>query len=43
MKPRSSRGYRALPGRPDLEWEVSSPSLEDVFIDLMTQARDNFQ
>lgn len=27
----------------ELEWEVSSPSLEDVFIDLMTQARDNFQ
>ena len=28
---------------PKLEWEASSPSLEDVFIDLMTQARDNFQ
>jgi ABC-2 type transport system ATP-binding protein len=27
----------------ELEWEASSPSLEDVFIDLMTQARDNFQ
>jgi ABC-2 type transport system ATP-binding protein len=26
-----------------LEWEESSPSLEDVFIDLMTRARDNFQ
>jgi ABC-2 type transport system ATP-binding protein len=28
---------------PSLEWEESSPSLEDVFIDLMAQARDNFQ
>jgi ABC-2 type transport system ATP-binding protein len=28
---------------PTLEWEESSPSLEDVFIDLMTHARDNFQ
>ena len=28
---------------PELEWEASSPSLEDVFIDLMTDARDNFQ
>jgi ABC-2 type transport system ATP-binding protein len=28
---------------PALEWEESSPSLEDVFIDLMTRARDNFQ
>jgi ABC-2 type transport system ATP-binding protein len=27
----------------ELEWEPSSPSLEDVFIDLMTHARDNFQ
>jgi len=29
--------------RTDLEWKVSRPSLEDVFIDLMGQARDNFQ
>ena len=28
---------------PTLEWEESSPSLEDVFIDLMSRARDNFQ
>jgi ABC-2 type transport system ATP-binding protein len=28
---------------PALEWEESSPSLEDVFIDLMARARDNFQ
>jgi ABC-2 type transport system ATP-binding protein len=29
--------------RTDLEWKLSRPSLEDVFIDLMGQARDNFQ
>jgi len=27
----------------DFEWQRSSPSLEDVFIDLMGKARDNFQ
>jgi ABC-2 type transport system ATP-binding protein len=32
--------YRA---RKDLEWKRSEPSLEDVFIDLMGRARDNFQ
>ncbi len=32
--------YRARPG---LDWQLSAPSLEDVFIDLMGQARDNFQ
>jgi ABC-2 type transport system ATP-binding protein len=26
-----------------LQWEESAPSLEDVFIDLMTRAKDNFQ
>ncbi len=30
-------------GDPKLEWEPSQPSLEDVFIDLMGKARDNFQ
>ena len=36
-------GDRALsrPARPD--WTRSEPSLEDVFIDLMSQAQDNFQ
>ena len=29
--------------RPDLTWTQSKPSLEDVFIDLMSKARDNFQ
>jgi ABC-2 type transport system ATP-binding protein len=28
---------------PDLSWGLSQPSLEDVFIDLMSRARDNFQ
>ena len=29
--------------RKGLEWKASEPSLEDVFIDLMGRARDNFQ
>ena len=32
--------YRA---RKELDWKPSEPSLEDVFIDLMGRARDNFQ
>ena len=28
---------------PELDWSLSQPSLEDVFIDLMSRARDNFQ
>ena len=28
---------------PKLRWEKSEPSLEDVFIELMSQAKDNFQ
>jgi ABC-2 type transport system ATP-binding protein len=29
--------------RADLTWKKSEPSLEDVFIDLMGRAKDNFQ
>jgi ABC-2 type transport system ATP-binding protein len=29
--------------RADLIWTRSNPSLEDVFIDLMGKAKDNFQ
>jgi ABC-2 type transport system ATP-binding protein len=29
--------------RPGLNWTRSRPTLEDVFIDLMTKSRDNFQ
>jgi ABC-2 type transport system ATP-binding protein len=32
--------YRAKSG---LEWKLSEPSLEDVFIDLMGKSRDNFK
>jgi ABC-2 type transport system ATP-binding protein len=32
--------YRDRPGQ---HWQHGAPSLEDVFIDLMTRARDNFQ
>ena len=32
--------YRDQPG---LAWTPSKPSLEDVFIDLMGKAKDNFQ
>jgi ABC-2 type transport system ATP-binding protein len=34
------RPYRDRPG---LTWKPSEPTLEDVFIDLMSRARDNFQ
>ena len=46
----SSRDKAALeaaiaPGRDDKRWhwQASEPSLEDVFIDLMTRSKDNFQ
>jgi ABC-2 type transport system ATP-binding protein len=29
--------------RPGSHWQASEPSLEDVFIELMTRAKDNFQ
>jgi ABC-2 type transport system ATP-binding protein len=32
--------YRDQPG---VTWTRTEPSLEDVFIDLMSKARDNFQ
>jgi ABC-2 type transport system ATP-binding protein len=32
--------YRAAQGR---HWQHGEPSLEDVFIDLMTRSKDNFQ
>ena len=32
--------YRA---RGDLAWQRSEPSLEDVFIELMNRAQDNFR
>jgi ABC-2 type transport system ATP-binding protein len=46
----SSRDGKALDAaiapyrkRKELEWQRSEPSLEDVFIDLMSKAKDNFQ
>ncbi len=32
-----------LSSEPQLNWALSSPTLEDVFIDLMGRSRDNFQ
>jgi ABC-2 type transport system ATP-binding protein len=29
--------------RKELDWRHSEPSLEDVFIDLMSRAQDNFK
>jgi ABC-2 type transport system ATP-binding protein len=29
--------------RPELHWQQGAPSLEDVFIELMTRSKDNFQ
>jgi ABC-2 type transport system ATP-binding protein len=29
--------------KPGLHWQQASPSLEDVFIDLMNRSKDNFQ
>jgi ABC-2 type transport system ATP-binding protein len=46
----SGRGKAALEAavapyrdRPGLHWQQSEPSLEDVFIELMTRSKDNFQ
>jgi ABC-2 type transport system ATP-binding protein len=30
-------------GKPELHWQHGQPSLEDVFIELMTRSKDNFQ
>jgi ABC-2 type transport system ATP-binding protein len=32
-----------LRGDPELDWALAEPSLEDVFIDLMTRSQDNFR
>jgi ABC-2 type transport system ATP-binding protein len=37
------KAVAAFRDHPELHWSVSAPSLEDVFISLMTQSRDNFQ
>ncbi len=37
------RGIAPFRQNPDLDWAPSAPSLEDVFIQLMGQAKDNFQ
>ncbi len=37
------KAIAAFRDRSDLHWSVSQPSLEDVFISLMTKSRDNFQ
>jgi ABC-2 type transport system ATP-binding protein len=28
---------------PQLAWSISAPTLEDVFIDLMSRSQDNFK
>jgi ABC-2 type transport system ATP-binding protein len=37
------RGIAPFKSDPTFRWEKSEPSLEDVFIELMNQAKDNFQ
>jgi ABC-2 type transport system ATP-binding protein len=37
------KAIAAFRGRPELHWSASQPSLEDVFISLMSRSRDNFQ
>ena len=37
------RAVAEFRNRPGLQWSVSQPSLEDVFISLMSKSRDNFQ
>ena len=38
-----SIGANPYRDRPGLQWTPSEPSLEDVFIELMSRAKDNFQ
>jgi len=38
-----ARAVEQLKRQPELSWALSSPTLEDVFIDLMSRAEDNFQ
>ena len=40
---RLDRSLAEFRQRPELTWSDSSPTLEDVFIDLMSRSRDNFQ
>jgi ABC-2 type transport system ATP-binding protein len=37
------KAIAAFRDHPELHWSVAQPSLEDVFISLMTRSRDNFQ
>ena len=37
------RAVASFRDNPDFDWHPSEPSLEDVFIDLMSRSRDNFQ
>ena len=39
----SGRDRGKVPRRSELDWALASPSLEDVFIDLMSRSRDNFR
>ena len=46
LRPRQGRArsdHRALSRRGRSHWQHSEPSLEDVFIELMTRSKDNFQ
>ena len=40
---RCERAIAEYKADPKLHWQKSEPSLEDVFIELMNRAKDNFQ